>query len=129
MRIRPSVHRSSGFTLVELTIVLVLIASVAEIAVALSLIPVLASIGVGPGSELSAFAGRIPPAAWLALFAVARQVRFEIAGAVVIPILLQHADRMFLRLEFVVGEHARRARSPVRSYRSSEDRMKPVFCV
>ena len=56
-------------------VVLALFASAAEIAVALSLVPILASLGVGAGIELSDFISRIPPAAWLILFALAAIVR------------------------------------------------------
>jgi ATP-binding cassette subfamily C protein len=54
---------------------LALVASASEIAVALSMVPVLASLGVDAGGELSAFVGRIPPAGWLITFAVAAAVR------------------------------------------------------
>ena len=56
-------------------VVLALVATAAEIAVALSLVPILASLGVGAGIELSDFVSRIPPAAWLILFALAAIVR------------------------------------------------------
>jgi len=56
-------------------VLLALLASAAEIAVALSLVPILASLGVGAGTELSDFVSHIPPAAWLLLFALAAVVR------------------------------------------------------
>jgi len=56
-------------------VALALVASVAEIAVALSLVPILASLGVGAGIELSDFVSNIPPAGWLMLFALAAIVR------------------------------------------------------
>ncbi len=56
-------------------VLLALLASAAEIAVALSLVPILASLGVNAGIELSDFVSRIPPAAWLLLFALAAVVR------------------------------------------------------
>jgi len=52
-------------------VALALIAAAAEIAVALSLVPILASLGVGAGTELADFVSNVPPAAWLALFALA----------------------------------------------------------
>jgi len=54
---------------------LALVASVAEVAVALSLVPVLATLGVGAGSDLTGFVSTVPPAAWLLLFAVAAVLR------------------------------------------------------
>ncbi len=56
-------------------IALALIASAAEIAVALSLVPILASLGVKAGSELTNFVDRVPPAGWLVLFAIAAGLR------------------------------------------------------
>ena len=58
-----------------ISIVLALVASAAEIAVALSLVPILASLGVSAGSEITDFVDRIPPAAWLVLFALAAVLR------------------------------------------------------
>jgi ATP-binding cassette subfamily C protein len=56
-------------------IVLALLASAAEIAVALSLVPILAAVGVGSGSELAGLVDRVPPPAWLLLFALAAGLR------------------------------------------------------
>jgi hypothetical protein len=56
-------------------IALALIASAAEIAVALSLVPILASLGVEAGGELTKFVDRVPPAGWLVLFAIAAGLR------------------------------------------------------
>ena len=66
----PSLRRSA-FTCVALS----LVASAAEIAVAVSLVPILASLGVAAGSELGDFVGRVPPAAWLLLFVVTATMR------------------------------------------------------
>jgi ATP-binding cassette subfamily C protein len=59
-------------------IVLALISSAAEIAVALSLIPILTSLGIDAGDELGSFVARVPPAGWLALFAIAAILRSAI---------------------------------------------------
>ncbi len=56
-------------------VALALVSSVSEIAVALSLVPILASLGVEAGSELANFVNRIPPAGWLMLFAIAVGLR------------------------------------------------------
>jgi ATP-binding cassette subfamily C protein len=56
-------------------VALALIAAAAEIAVALSLVPILASLGVGAGTELADFVSNLPPTAWLALFALAAVFR------------------------------------------------------
>jgi ATP-binding cassette subfamily C protein len=56
-------------------ILLAVVASCAEIAVALSLVPILASLGVNAGEELSNFVNWLPPAGWLVLFALAAVVR------------------------------------------------------
>mgnify|MGYP001818883325 CR=1 FL=1 len=56
-------------------VALSLIASATEIFVAMSLVPILASLGVGAGGELGGFVGRFPPATWLFLFVVAAGVR------------------------------------------------------
>ena len=56
-------------------VVLALVASVAEIAVAISMVPILASLGVAAGSKFGDFVGRIPPAAWLVLFVLAAGLR------------------------------------------------------
>jgi len=66
----PSLRRDA-----IICIVLALIASAAEIAVALSLLPILASLGVEAGGELTNFVNRIPPAGWLVLFAIAAGLR------------------------------------------------------
>ena len=58
-----------------ISIALALVASAAEITVALSLVPILASLGVEAGSELTNFVDRIPPAGWLVLFAIAVGLR------------------------------------------------------
>ena len=57
----PALRRST-----IICVALALIAAVAEIAVALSLVPILTSLGVGAGTDLVGFVSRIPPAAWLA---------------------------------------------------------------
>ena len=56
-------------------VALALAASAAEIAVAVSLVPILASLGITAGSELANLVGRIPPAGWLVLFAIAAVLR------------------------------------------------------
>jgi ATP-binding cassette subfamily C protein len=56
-------------------VTLALFASAAEIAVAVSLVPILASLDVGVGEQFAAIASRIPPAGWLAFFAVAATLR------------------------------------------------------
>jgi len=56
-------------------VILALAASTAEIAVALSLVPILASLGVEAGTKLTDFVNRIPPAGWLVLFAIAAGLR------------------------------------------------------
>ena len=56
-------------------VALALVASVAEIAVAISLMPILASLGVTAGSEFGDFVGRVPPTTWLSLFLVAAGLR------------------------------------------------------
>ena len=56
-------------------VVLALFSAAAEIAVALSMIPVVGTLGIDAGAELSDFAGRMPQAAWLGLFAVAAGLR------------------------------------------------------
>jgi ABC-type multidrug transport system fused ATPase/permease subunit len=66
----PSLRRDA-----IICIVLALIAAAAEIAVALSLLPILASLGVEAGGELTEFVNRIPPAGWLMLFAIAAGLR------------------------------------------------------
>jgi len=71
---RTPVLRRGAITCVTLA----LVASAAEIAVAMSLVPILASLGVGAGSELAEFVDRIPPVAWLILFAVAAVLRSSI---------------------------------------------------
>ena len=70
------IWRSPSLRLGTVTCVfLALVASVAEIAVAISLVPILASLGVAAGSELGDFVGHIPPAAWLVLFVLAAGLR------------------------------------------------------
>lgn len=66
----PALRRSA-----VICIALALIGSAAEIAVALSLVPILASLGVGAGTELSDFVSSIPPAAWLVLFVLVAALR------------------------------------------------------
>ena len=56
-------------------VALALGASAAEIAVALSLVPILASMGVDAGDKIAEFVGLVPPAGWLVIFAVAAGVR------------------------------------------------------
>jgi ATP-binding cassette subfamily C protein len=50
-------------------VILALIASIAEVAVALALVPILVSLGVGEGSEIPSSIALIPPAYWLIGFA------------------------------------------------------------
>lgn len=66
----PSLRRGA-----VICITLALVASAAEIAVALSLVPILASLGVDAGSKLTDFVDHIPPAGWLVLFALAAGLR------------------------------------------------------
>jgi ATP-binding cassette subfamily C protein len=56
-------------------VALSLVASAGEIAVALSLVPILTSLGVSAGSELAEFVNRVPPAVWLMIFALAAALR------------------------------------------------------
>jgi ATP-binding cassette subfamily C protein len=56
-------------------VALALAASVAEITVALCLIPVIETLGVDAGAKLSDYASRIPPVAWLGIFALAAVLR------------------------------------------------------
>ena len=56
-------------------IALSLVASAAEIAVALSMVPVLASLGIDAGGQLAGFVNYIPPAGWLVLFVLAAGLR------------------------------------------------------
>jgi ATP-binding cassette subfamily C protein len=56
-------------------VLLALVASGSEVLVALTLLPILASLGVSSGSELNEFINRIPPVAWLLLFALASGAR------------------------------------------------------
>ena len=56
-------------------IALSLVASAAEIAVALSMVPVLASLGIDAGGQLAGFVNYIPPAMWLGLFVFAAALR------------------------------------------------------
>jgi len=60
---------------VVVCVALALLASAAEIAVALSLLPILVSLGVDAGGELEGFVSRIPPAGWLVLFTIAAGLR------------------------------------------------------
>jgi ATP-binding cassette subfamily C protein len=66
----PALRRSAF-----ICIVLALGASVAEIAVVLSLLPILASMGVDAGEKVTNFINLVPPSGWLILFAVAAGVR------------------------------------------------------
>jgi ATP-binding cassette subfamily C protein len=52
-------------------VLLALTASAAEIAAAVSLVPILVSLGVSAGSEQSSFVDQISPASWLILFVLA----------------------------------------------------------
>jgi len=56
-------------------VVLALVATIAELAVALSLVPILMSLGVDAGAELTGFFSRVPAAAWLVIFAAAAVLR------------------------------------------------------
>ena len=56
-------------------VIVALAASVAEIAVALSLIPVMASLGIDAGDKLPVFIDAAPPAAWLLAFAILAMAR------------------------------------------------------
>jgi ATP-binding cassette subfamily C protein len=67
---KPALRRAA-----TLCIVLALSGAAAEIAVALSLIPIIDSLGVDAGAELPGFAGRIPAAGWLGVFTIAASLR------------------------------------------------------
>ncbi|MDH5620430.1 MAG: hypothetical protein OEZ11_17605, partial [Gammaproteobacteria bacterium] len=56
-------------------IVLALVISSAEIAIALSLVPILASLGVDAGAKLSSYVNMIPPVGWLGIFVLAAAAR------------------------------------------------------
>ena len=56
-------------------VALALILSAAEVAVAISLVPILASLGVDAGTELSDYVNKLPPSGWLALFVLAAAAR------------------------------------------------------
>jgi ATP-binding cassette subfamily C protein len=56
-------------------VVVALIASAAEIAVAVSLLPIFSSLGVDPGRQLATVIERFPQAAWLMMFAIAAALR------------------------------------------------------
>ena len=56
-------------------VALALISSAAEIAVAVSLVPILASLGVDAGGDLSGVVSSMPPAAWLGIFALLAAIR------------------------------------------------------
>ena len=56
-------------------VVLSLVASIAEIAVALSLLPILASLGVDTGGALTSFVGSMSPLVWLMIFGVSAAIR------------------------------------------------------
>jgi len=58
-----------------LCVALALIASAAEILAALSLLPILASLGVSTGTDSAGFGSGVHPAGWLLLFAVAALLR------------------------------------------------------
>jgi len=60
-------------------VALALVASVAEIAVAMSLVPILASLGVAAGTEFSEFVNRVPPWAWLLLFVITAVLRSAVS--------------------------------------------------
>lgn len=68
-RSRPLRRRAS------VCIGLAMLVAAAEIAVALALLPVLASLGVGAGEALTTTFGHLPPLAWLAAFASAAAAR------------------------------------------------------
>ena len=70
LRQTPALRRAA-----IICVALALVASAAEIAVALSLLPILASLGVDAGEELSGFVQQLPPFAWLVFFAIAAIVR------------------------------------------------------
>ena len=56
-------------------VALSLVSSAAEIAVALSLLPILASLGVDAGGALAGFVSSMSPLAWLIIFAVSAAIR------------------------------------------------------
>jgi ATP-binding cassette, subfamily C, bacterial len=56
-------------------VMLAIVAAAAEIAVAMSLIPILASLGVDAGEHLASLIDRVPPVTWLVLFAAAAALR------------------------------------------------------
>jgi ATP-binding cassette subfamily C protein len=66
----PALRRSA-----VISVVLALGVSAAEIAVALSLVPILASIGVDAGDKVADFVSLVPPVGWLIIFAIAAAVR------------------------------------------------------
>ena len=54
---------------------LTMLASAAEIVVALSLLPILSSLGVDAGSEVDGLLAVFPPLGWLAVFAISAAIR------------------------------------------------------
>jgi ATP-binding cassette subfamily C protein len=62
----PTLRRAT-----TICVALTLVASAAEITVALALLPILASLNVDAGEELSSFVKRLSPFGWLVLFALA----------------------------------------------------------
>jgi ATP-binding cassette subfamily C protein len=70
VRRTPILRRSAA-----ICVALALIASAAEIAAALSLLPILASLGVSTGTDFVGTGDRMHPAGWLLLFAVAALLR------------------------------------------------------
>ena len=66
----PHLRRAAG-----VCAALAVVATAAEIAVALSLVPILASLGIDAGESPGQLLNRVSPAAWLALFAVAAALR------------------------------------------------------
>ena len=66
----PSLRRGA-----LICVALASVSAAAEIAVAMSLVPILTSLGVAAGTDLSGFVGSIPAGVWLVLFALAAALR------------------------------------------------------
>ncbi len=59
----------------SICVALAIFSSITEIAVAISLIPILTSLGVDAGDKVDNFVSQLPPAGWLVLFAIAAILR------------------------------------------------------
>jgi ATP-binding cassette subfamily C protein len=100
-------------------VVLALAASGAEILVALTVLPILASLGVSTGNELNGFVNQVPPIAWLLLFVLASGVRTlanwlssikSVQGAQELAIYLQ--SRLYRALAAAHWDAVRRVSPP-----------------